>query len=133
MNLETPILQSPQPHQVQYQALPLPEQVVATGGPPLPPVPPLLRYVYNVTPSPPLQHQRRYQPEMIAGMAPPPAKFRGNMKDPEGWILQIDDYFRITQTRNGIQGWSYIGLYTEGDALEWWKSNKHKFNACEEV
>ena len=55
------------------------------------------------------------------------------MKDLEGWILQIDDYFTITQTQNEIQGLAYIGLYTKGNALEWWKSNKHRFNAWEEV
>ena len=70
---------------------------------------------------------------MVAGKAPPPSKFRGNMKDLEGWILQINDYFTITQTRNGVQQLAYVGLCTEGDALEWWKSNKHRFNAWREV
>ena len=55
---------------------------------------------------------------MVAGKAPPPAKFRGNMKDLEGWILQMDDYFTITQTRNEVQRLVYIGLSTEGEALE---------------
>ena len=27
----------------------------------------------------------------------------------------------------------YIVLYREGDALKWWKSNKHRFNTWEEV
>ena len=27
----------------------------------------------------------------------------------------------------------YIGLCTEGDALEWWKSKNHRFNAWQEV
>ena len=45
----------------------------------------------------------------------------------------MDDYFTITQTRNKIQWLAYIGLYTEGDALKWWKSNKHRFNAWEEL
>ena len=55
------------------------------------------------------------------------------MKDLEGKILQIDDYFTITQTRNEVQRLAYISLCTEGDALEWWKSYKYRFNACEEV
>ena len=55
------------------------------------------------------------------------------MKDLEGWILQIDDYFPITQTRNKIQRLAYIALDTELDALEWWKSNKYGINAREEV
>ena len=55
------------------------------------------------------------------------------MKDLEGWILQMDDYFTITQTRNEEQQLAYVGLCTEGDALEWWKSNKHRFNAWKEV
>ena len=56
---------------------------------------------------------------MVAGKAPPPSKFRGNMKDLEGWILQMDDYFTITQTHNEVQRLAYVGLCTEGDALEW--------------
>ena len=55
------------------------------------------------------------------------------MKDLEGWILQMDDYFAITQTRNEVQQLAYVALCTEGDALEWWKSNKHKFNTWREV
>ena len=51
------------------------------------------------------------------------------MKDLEGWILQMDDYFTITQTCNEVQQLAYVGLCTEGDALEWWKSNKYWFNA----
>ena len=55
------------------------------------------------------------------------------MKDLEGWILQMDNYFTITQTGNKVQRLAHIGLYTEGDALAWWKSNKDRFNAWEEV
>ena len=55
------------------------------------------------------------------------------MKDLEGWILQMYDYVTITQTRNKVQRLAYVGLYTEGDALEWWKSNKHPFNPWREV
>ena len=45
----------------------------------------------------------------------------------------MDDYFTITQTRNEVQRLAYVGLCTEGEALEWWKSNKHRFNAWREV
>ena len=45
----------------------------------------------------------------------------------------MDDYFTITQTRNEVQRLAYVGLCTEGDALEWWKSNKQRFNAWREV
>ena len=55
------------------------------------------------------------------------------MKDLEGWILQMDDYFTITQTRNEVQRLAYVGLCTEGEALEWWKSNNHWFNPWREV
>ena len=55
------------------------------------------------------------------------------MKDLEEWILQVDDYFTITQTRNKVQRLAYFGLCTEGDVLEWWKSNMHRFNPWREV
>ena len=55
---------------------------------------------------------------MVEGKAPQPAKFRRNMKDLEGWILQMYDYFTITQTLNEVQRLAYIGLCTEEDALE---------------
>ena len=55
---------------------------------------------------------------MVAGKAPPPSKFRGNMKHLEGWILQMDDYFTITQTCNDVQRLAYVGPCAEGDALE---------------
>ena len=45
----------------------------------------------------------------------------------------MDDYLTITQTRNEVQQLAYVGLYTEGDALEWWKSNQHSFNTWVEV
>ena len=81
MNPQAPIVQSPQPHRVQYQAVPLLEQGAATVVPSPPPVPPQSRHVYNASPSPPPQHYPRYQPDMVAGKAPPASKFRRNMKD----------------------------------------------------
>ena len=50
MNPQAPFIQSPQPHQVQYQTVPLLEQVAASAGPPPLPVPPPSRHVYNVSP-----------------------------------------------------------------------------------
>ena len=44
----------------------------------------------------------------------------------------MDDYFAITQTRSKVQWLTYISLCTEADALEWWKSIKHRFNTWEE-
>ena len=70
---------------------------------------------------------------MEAGKARPPSTLQGHVKDLEGWILQMDDYFTITQIRNEVQRLVYVGLCTEEDALEWWKSNKHRFNACSKV
>ena len=45
----------------------------------------------------------------------------------------MDDYFTIIQTCNEVQWLAYVGLCMEGEALELWKSNKHRFNAWREV
>ena len=50
---------------------------------------------------------------MAAGMAPAPAKFRYDMKNLERWILQIDNYFTITETSDEQQELTYVGLYSE--------------------
>ena len=55
------------------------------------------------------------------------------MKDLEGWILQMDDYFIIAQICNQEQQLADISLCTEGDAFEWLKFNKYRFNAWEDV
>ena len=55
------------------------------------------------------------------------------MKDLEGLILEIVDDFTITQTSNEVQRLAYVGLCTEGDALEWWKAKKHGFNVWRDV
>ena len=60
MNTQAPIVLSPQPHRVQYQAVPLLELGAATAGPPPPPVPPPSRHIYNASPSPPPQRYPRY-------------------------------------------------------------------------
>ena len=61
----------------------------------------------------PPQRYSRYQPDMVAGKAPPTSKFLGNMKDLEGWMLQMEDYFTITQTRNEVQRLACVGLSIE--------------------
>ena len=83
INPQAPIVQSPQPHPVQYQVVPLLEQGAAAAGPPPAPVPPPSRHVYNASPSPPPQRYLRYQWDMVAGKAPPPSTLRGNIKDLE--------------------------------------------------
>ena len=70
---------------------------------------------------------------MVAGKGPPPSKSRDNIKDLEVWILQLDYYFTITQTRNEVQRLAYICLCTERNTLECWKSNRHRFNDWEEL
>ena len=65
---------------------------------------------------------------MRAGKASPVAKLRGDMKNVEGWILQMDGDFTNTQIGNKVQQLDHIGLYAEGDTLEWWKFNKHRVN-----
>ena len=45
----------------------------------------------------------------------------------------MDDYFTIVQTRNVQQRLAYVSLCMEGDALEWWKANRHGYTTWEEV
>jgi len=45
----------------------------------------------------------------------------------------MDDYFIITRIRNEQQKLAYIGLCTEGKALEWWKANRHRYQEWSEV
>ena len=70
---------------------------------------------------------------MVAGEGPPAAKFHGYMKNREGWILQIDNYFTIRQTSNKQQRLAYIGLCTKGELLERWKTNRYKYTTSKEV
>ena len=100
MNLQVAIVQSSDLYHIQHQPVPVLEHGAPVAGHPPPLVPPLLRHVYNVTPSPlPYPHQRYYL-EMVAGKAPPPAKIHDDMNTLERWILPMDDNFTITQTRN---------------------------------
>ena len=70
---------------------------------------------------------------MVAGKERSPSKSQRKMKDLEGWNLHIDVCFTITQTWNNVQGLADIGVYTEVDVLEQWKSRKNRFNACGEI
>ena len=45
----------------------------------------------------------------------------------------MDDFFKITLTRNGEQRLAYIGLCTKSEALEWWKANRQRHNIWEGV
>src|SRR5437868_14271315 len=70
---------------------------------------------------------------MVAGKALPPSKFGGKMEERGGWLLQMDDYFTITRTRNERQRLAFVGLSTEGDPLEWWKANRHRHDNWQDV
>ena len=45
----------------------------------------------------------------------------------------MEDYFTITQSHNEQQQLGYVGLCTEGEALEWWKANRHRYTTWKEV
>ena len=70
---------------------------------------------------------------MVAGKAPLPAKYCSDIKHLEEWILQMDDYFTITQTRNKQQQLAYVVPCTTGEALEWSKANRYSYTTWEEV
>ena len=55
------------------------------------------------------------------------------MKNLEGWILQMDNYFTIMQIRNKQQQLAYVGLYTESKVLEWWQANRYRYTTWKEV
>ena len=118
---------SPRPRPLQPQAVPLLEQAAARIPPP--PLPP--HSEYNVenscSPSPQDYYRPRYQAhDDIAGKAPPPKPFKGEQSKLKGWILQMEDYFTITSTRRDDKKLAHIGLYTEGEALEWWKASRQE-------
>src|SRR5205807_1386025 len=121
---------SPQPRVPRGRAVPQLEEAAAAAAPPAPPVPPPSRQIIDVLPSP---HRPQDEPDMVAGKAPPPSKLSGKMEKLEGWLLQMDNYFTITRTRNERQRLAFVGLSTEGDALEWWKPNRHRHDKWEDV
>ena len=83
--------------------------------------------------SPHLHSLNFNQLEMVTGNVPQLSTFWGNIKDLEEWILHVDDNFIIKQTHNEVQRLAHIGLSLEEDTLEWWQSNKYRFNAWKEV
>ena len=69
----------------------------------------------------------------MAGKAPATGKFSGDRDLLEGWLLQLEEYFNITLTRNERQRLAYVSTCLEGKALEWWRANKSKFRTWEEA
>ena len=69
----------------------------------------------------------------VAGKAPTPGKFGGDRDLLAGWLLQLEEYFNITLTRNEGQRLAYVSLCLMGKALEWWRPNKTKFRTWEEA
>jgi len=59
--------------------------------------------------------------------------FEGKQEDLEGWLLQMDEFFKIALTRNEEQRMAYIRLCTKSVALEWWKANRQRHNTWEAV
>ena len=70
---------------------------------------------------------------MVAGKAPPCAKFRAHMKNLKRWILLMDDYFTIIQTLNEQQQLAYVGTCTEDKEFEWWIANRDRYTILEKV
>ena len=69
----------------------------------------------------------------VAGKAPPTGKFGGDRDLPEGWLLQLQEYFNITLTRKKGQRLAYVSICLESKALEWWRANKSKFHTWEQA
>ena len=69
----------------------------------------------------------------VAGNAPPTEKFGGDRDLLEGLLLQLQEYFNITLTRNEGQRLAYVSICLESKALEWWRANKSKFHTWEEA
>ena len=44
----------------------------------------------------------------------------------QGWLLQMDDFMTMIQIMNQRQKLAYVGLCMMGEALEWWKANRHR-------
>ena len=45
----------------------------------------------------------------------------------------MDNYSTITQTYKKLQRLASVDRYMEGEALECWKANTHRYNTWEEV
>ena len=106
-------LHSPQPRTLQPHTVPLLEQ--AAAGIPPPPPPPRSGYCFGESPSPSPHGYYRppHQGDDTAGKAAPPKPFKGKQSELEGWILQMEDFFLITNTRREDKKLAFIGLCTE--------------------
>ena len=93
-------------------------QLSAGTIPPPPPTRPH-QLLEALTPAPQLQYTNE-----VAGKAPPPGKFGRDRDLLEGWLLQSEEYFNITLTRNEAQRLAYVAICLEGKALEWWRANQ---------
>jgi len=92
------------------------------------PPPPPLPDVQQPAPPPPLSPRHQSNDDIVAGKAPLPSKFSRDKDQLEGWILQMDDYFVITKTRNPAQQLSFISMCLAEIALKWGKNKKSSFH-----
>ncbi|KAF8416533.1 hypothetical protein EV426DRAFT_721789 [Tirmania nivea] len=123
-----PLPQAPLPPLPQALLPPLPQAPPPPLPPQAPPPPPLPRSPRRPRRDPTLPPLDQYREDrLVAGKAPPPTKFKGERIQLEGWILQMNDYFLITLTRNEEQKLAYVGLCLERKALDWWKANRHRY------
>ena len=81
-----------------------------------------------LTPAPQPEHTNE-----VAGKAPPTGQFSGDRDLLQGWLLQLEEYFNITLTRNEGQRLAYVSICLEGKALEWGRANKSEFRTWEEA
>ena len=52
---------------------------------------------------------------MTVGKVPLLTKFLSSMKDQDGWMLHMDDYYSIAQTRNEVQWPTFVALCSAVD------------------
>jgi len=129
----------PRLHQLEVRG-PLPQhqqepstQTTGTGFIPPPPPPPEAPVPPPRSPTPERVGRHYDDDDIISGKAPLPTKFNVNRDALEGWVLQLEEYFIITSVRNERQKMAFIGLCLEGEALDWWKANKNKYETWQEA
>ena len=59
--------------------------------------------------------------------------WRRKQEDLEGWLLQMDDLFKIILTRNEEQRLAYIGLCTKREPLVGWKYKGQRHNTWDSI
>ena len=104
---------SPQPRTPQPHTVPLLEQAATGIPPPLPPPRSGYRFGESPSPSPHRYYRPAHQGDDTAGKAPPPKPFKGKQSELERWILQMEDFFLITNTKREDKKLAFIGLCTE--------------------